>query len=156
MGKVQKISFEDLVLELDPNDRDLFHKLRVVRVCSAHVGDTLFVTRAGANSDIRVVDEMKILDFRCEDGVGPSIELSSKLKRGTEIVGVSPVNVFGHQIFLWLPLTLRISSFNRTRLEFNLAMKAMGQSARSRPDFPFVGTEEEVIETIRRQTEGAN
>lgn len=101
--------FEALVDGLDHDNLLVYNSMRHVRVETAFRGRRFVVYKVGT-SGMRQLDEIRVLDFECNDDEGASarIQSSSRPDQRDLIVGYRPVRLFDYPVFLWLPLHSKI------------------------------------------------
>lgn len=100
--------FAALVLTLEPEEMELYNRTRHVRVETGY-RDRNFVVYQMRGGKRNVLDHISVLDFRCDDEIGASIEIKSNENQDTLVVGYIPIRLFGFDAFVHLPLHGRLS-----------------------------------------------
>jgi hypothetical protein len=94
--------FDRLLAKLDQTDNQAYWALMNTRSEEAYRGRT-FVVYEYIRGQTFVLDHLTVTAFDCDDQIGASVELESTRTKRQLIVGYSPVRLFEHPVFLWLP-----------------------------------------------------
>jgi hypothetical protein len=98
--------FNLLVQHLDPDELYLYRRTKHVRVEDAFRGRTFYVYEIEDRSP-KVLDIITVEDFMCNERTGASTELRNRAG-DTLTVGYEPIQLFGHEVFVHLPLHMRV------------------------------------------------
>lgn len=96
-----------LVAGLDKEDLTTYLRMRHVRAEVAYRNRT-FVVYDIQNREPRVLDNLTVLDFNCDDARGASTEIRSGKSGETIVVGYSPAQLFDFPVFVHLSLHSKI------------------------------------------------
>jgi len=101
--------FERLVGEIPEEDRDLFLSMDATHVDTGYAGRTFIVYDVDRHGEVLVLDRLTILDLYVNDTHGATTEVRSERKGETVIVGYTPERMFDLEVFMWLPLHMRVN-----------------------------------------------
>jgi hypothetical protein len=124
--------FAQLVTRLDPKTLTLYNASKHVRVETAFHGRQ-FVIYQMDGRDPKVLDRVTVNDFECTDEFGASCEMTSMVTQTTQIVGYTPVQMFGHPVFVSLPLHAKLrwaapaSDIDAGSLAFPMVIRTMSR-----------------------------
>ena len=99
--------FDRLLGACSAADIHAYRALMNTRTEEAYGGRT-FVVYEYIRGQAYPLDHLRVVGFECDDQVGASVELESTRSKRQIIVGYSPVKLFEHPVFLWLPLHAKL------------------------------------------------
>lgn len=95
--------FEELLSRLDAEEQKMYAELTHVRIEACYRNRTFVVYRFQDRRPA-IKDNIKVLDFICNDDAGASCELRSSTLNESLVVGYEPTQLFNYPVFVHLPL----------------------------------------------------